>query len=726
MKAWSGLFTLALLVSACSGINNTANETLKNSSTTQSGDSEPNPLITPSPLYFNYPPFDKIKDSHFTPAMEQGMKEQLAEIEAIANQSAEPSFENTLVEMEKSGQLLNRAGTIFYSLISAHTNDALNAIEVAMAPKRSAHKDKILLNSKLFARVKKLYEQRENLNLDAESKRLIEKQYSEFVRAGAQLSEADKERLKAINAQLAELQTTFSQNVLKEVNSLAIIVDSREELSGLSEAEIQGAVDEAESRGHSGKFVIPLLNTSGQPYLSTLENRDLRKRIHLTSLSRGSRGGEFDNCSVLTDTMRLRAERAQLLGYKTHADYILEDQTAQTIEAVNERLAQLTPKAVANAKREASDLQAMIEAEGHDFNLASWDWAYYAEKVRQERYNFDNFQLRSYFELNNVLQNGLFFAMNKVYGLTFKKRFDLPVYQDDVRTFEVFDKDGSPLALFIADYYARPSKRGGAWMNAYVSQSELMGNKTVVANHLNIPEPPEGEPTLMTCDEVTTMFHEFGHAIHEMFSKVHYPYFSGTNVPRDFVEYPSQVHEMWAIWPEVLKNYAVHYKTGEAMPTELLDKVLATQRFNQGFATIEYLAASLLDQSWHQLSPEQVPDADGLLEFEAKTLQSANVAMESVPPRYRSTYFSHIMGGYSAGYYSYIWSEVLDADSVEWFKENGGMLRKNGDHFRETLLSRGGSVDAMTLFKNFRGAEPNVQPLLERRGLNQIDFSQER
>ncbi|MCZ6526396.1 MAG: M3 family metallopeptidase [Gammaproteobacteria bacterium] len=691
---------------------------MKDSNTVATAGSETNPLFTLSPLYFNYPPFDKIKDSHFVPAMEQGMAEQLAEMEAIANQTGVPTFENTLIEMEKSGQLLNRATTVFYALQSAHTNDALNAIETEMVPKLSAHNDEILLNPKLFTRVKALFEQRNSLKLDEESARLVEKKYVDFVRAGAELSEADKERLKSINTRLAELETAFGQNVLKEVNELAIVVDSREELSGLTEVEIQGAADEGDSRGKPGKFVIPLLNTSGQPSLLSLENRDLRQRIHLASLSRGSSGGEFDNREILIETIRLRAERAQLLGYQTHADYILDKQTAETVDAVNERLAQLAPKAVANAKREAIDLQSMIEAEGGNFKLASWDWAYYAEKVRQDRYNFDESRLRPYLELNNVLQNGLFYAMNKLYGLTFKERFDLPVYQEDVRVFEVFDVDGSALALFIADFYARQSKRGGAWMNAYISQSELMGSKPVVANHLNIPKPPTGEATLMTFDEVTTMFHEFGHALHGMFSKVRYPHFAGTSVPRDFVEYPSQVNEMWVIWPEVLKNYAVHHETGEPMPSELLDKILATQKFNQGFAVTEYLAASLLDQSWHQLTPEQVPDADGLLKFEANALEAAGVAMDSLPPRYRSTYFSHIMGGYSAGYYSYIWSEVLDADSVEWFKENAGLLRKNGDHFRETLLSRGGSVDAMTLFKNFRGAEPDVQPLLDRHGLN--------
>jgi peptidyl-dipeptidase Dcp len=416
--------------------------------------------------------------------------------------------------------------------------------------------------------------------------------------------------------------------------------------------------------------------------------------------------------------LKLRAERAQLLGYATHADYVLEDATAQTTQAVNERLAALAPPAAANARREARDLQAMVEASGGDFDLAAWDWQYYSEKLRQERYAFDESQLRPYFELDNVLQRGVFFAAGELYGLRFSERFDLPVYHEDVRVFDVMEEDGSQLGIFIGDFYARPSKRGGAWMNAYVPQSRLLRTQPVVANHLNITKPAEGVATLLSFDEVTTLFHEFGHALHGLFSDVDYPSFSGTRVPRDFVEYPSQVNEMWATWPSVLANYAVHFETGEAMPQELLDKVLAAQKFNQGFATTEYLAASLLDQALHQLTPETVPDAGAIVQFEADALAAAGVDLAEVPPRYRSAYFSHIMGGYSAGYYSYIWSEVLDADSVEWFKENGGLERRNGDHFRATLLSRGGSKEAMSLFRDFRGRDADVTPLLNRRGLN--------
>ncbi len=677
-----------------------------------------NPFYAPSSLYLKYPAFDKIENRHYEPAMMAGMKQQIAEIEAIANNPDAPTIENTLIPMEESGAVLNRASRVFFALASADTNDDIEALRASIAPKLSAHYDEILLNADLFARVKALHDGLADMQLDAETTRLVKETYKDFVRAGAELSAEDKEKLKAMNAELATLQTQFTQNVLKEKNDKAIVVDSAEELAGLTETQIASAAEAAKSRDLEGKYVLPLLNTSGQPSLSSLTNRDLRERIHKASLSRGLSGGEFDNREILTKVAKIRAERALLMGFDHHAAYSLSNQTAQTADAVNKRLATLAPAAVANAKAEAADLQKMIETEGGDFKLASWDWDFYTEKVRADKFNFDESQLKPYLEMENVLVNGVFFAAEKVFGLTFKKRPDLPVYHPDVKVWEVFEADGSSLGLFIEDFYARESKRGGAWMNAYVPQSNLLKNQPVVANHLNVPKPPAGEPTLLTWDEVTTMFHEFGHALHGLFSDVNYPSFSGTSVPRDFVEYPSQVNEMWADWPAVLANYAKHHETGEAMPRELLDKVLASSKFNQGFATTEYLAASLLDQAWHQLKPEEVPSADGLLEFEKNALETAGVAMDEIPPRYRSTYFSHIIGGYSAGYYSYIWSEVLDADSVKWFKENGGMTRENGEHFRKTLLSRGGAEDAMTIFRNFRGAEPDIQPLLERRGLS--------
>lgn len=676
-----------------------------------------NPFFAASTLPFQYPPFDLIKDEHYAPAFEKGMAEHAAEVEAIANASEPASFENTIVAMEKSGQLLDRTQTMFFSMTGANTNDTLEKLQSEFAPKLSAHLDAIFLNSKLFARVQSLYEQRDQLGLDAESLHLLERYHLDFVRAGAKLGDADKEKLKAMNAELASLATTFSQNVLKETNASAIVVDSREQLAGLPEGAIDAAAEAAKQAGQEGKFLIAMMNTSGQPALSSLHDRALRERLMTASLNRNSRGGEFDNRAVVARVAKLRAERAKLLGYPNHAAYGLEDQTAGTTAAVNKMLADLAPAAVANARKEAADMQKLIDADKGGFKLAAWDWSYYAEKVRKQRFDFDESQLRPYLEIDNVLQKGVFFAANQLFGLSFKERHDLPVYLPDVRVFDVFDADGSQLAIFIADFYARPSKRGGAWMNAYVSQSELMGAHPVVANHLNVPKPPEGEPTLLTFDEANTMFHEFGHALHGMFSKVRYPRLSGTAVPRDFVEYPSQVNEMWATWPTILANYAKHYQTGEPMPQALLDKVLATQKFNQGFATTEYLAASLLDQAWHQISPEQAPDAEHMLDFEANALKTAGVDFAPVPPRYRSSYFSHIMGGYSAGYYAYIWSEVLDADSVEWFKENGGLKRENGDHFRQTLLSRGGSDDAMNLFRAFRGRDPDVKPLLVRRGL---------
>ena len=677
-----------------------------------------NPFYKKSELYMSYPPFDLIENEHYMPAFTKGMSDHLKEIDLIINNSEKPTFENTILAMELSGELLNRVATVFYALTSANTNDEMEKIRGEIAPKLSAHNDKILLNPKLFKRVEEIYNERESFNLDDESILLVEKYYRDFVRSGSNLSTEQKDRLKTINSEISVLQTNFSQNVLKEVNALAVIIDSKKDLDGLSDGAIQSAANEAKSRGLEGKYVIALKNTSGQPSLSSLTNRSVREKIHKASLSRGSRGGDFDNREILVKVVKLRAEKARLMGYDNHAAYTLETQTAQNPQNVNDRLNSLSPKAVANAKKEAADLQKMIDSEGGGYKLASWDWDFFTEKVRVQRYNFDANQLKPYFEMDNVLQKGVFYAATQLFGISFKERFDLPVYNEDVRVFEVFNEDGSILALFLFDGYARSNKRGGAWMNAYVSQSKLKKSLPIVANHQNVLKPPSGEPALMSFDEVITMFHEFGHALHGMFSDVNYPYFAGTSVPRDFVEYPSQVNEMWAVWPSVLQNYAVHYKTGEAMPRELLEKVLSAQKFNQGFSTTEYLASSILDQALHQLQEKDVPKASDLLEFEKNTLTKAGIAFDAVPPRYRSTYFSHIIGGYSAGYYSYIWSEVLDADSVEWFKLNGGLKRKNGDHFRQTLLSKGGSKDAIQLFIDFKGSKPNIQPLLDRKGLN--------
>src|SRR5947209_4660779 len=680
-------------------------------------DLQDNPLLTESSLPYHIPAFDKIKDEHFTPAIEEGMRQQLKEVETVANNSEKPTFDNTIVALERTGRLLDRAERTFENLNACNTNPEMQKIEKEMAPKLSAHRDAIHLNGKLFARIQELYDNRENLGLDPESAYLLERYYKDFVRAGAKLSDADKEKLKKINTELATLQTQFEQNVLKERNASSVVVDKKEDLAGLSDSQMATVTNAAKAEKKDGKFAIQMQNTTGQPLLKSLQNRPLRQRIMQTSLARNSHGGEFDTRAIDLRTAQLRADKAELLGYDNWAAYQLEDQTAKNVPTVNKLLGDLAPPAVANAKREAAEQQKIVDREKGGFQIAASDWDFYSEKVRKAKYDFDESQLRPYYELNHVLLDGVFYAANKEYGLTFKERHDLPVYQPDVRVFDVFDRDGKQLAIFIGDYYARPSKRGGAWMNSYVEQSELFGFKPVVANHLNIPKPPPGEPTLLTHDEVRTAFHEFGHALHGMFSNVKYPRFSGTSVPRDFVEYPSQVNEMWATWPEVLKNYAKHYKTGEPIPQALLDKVTAAEKFNQGYKTTEYLSASLLDQAWHQLNPSDVPkDA---VAFETEALHKAGVDFPPVPPRYRSFYFSHAFAGcYSAGYYSYLWSEVLDADTVEWFKQHGGLKRENGDRFRAMLLSRGGSADALGLFKNFVGRDPYVEPLLKRRGLD--------
>ena len=676
-----------------------------------------NPLMQESTLPYHYPAFDKLKDEHFVPAIEAGMREQLKEIEPIANNSEEPTFDNTIVALERTGRLLERAQRTFSNLNACDTNPKRQEIDKEMAPKLSAHHDEIFLNSKLFARVQALYDKRDQLALDSESAYLLERYYKDFVRAGAKLPDADKENLKNLNAELATLQSEFEQRLLKERNASSIAVDGKEELAGLSNQQMASLTAAAKTEHREGKFVIQLQNTTGQPLLGSLQNRPLRERIMQASLSRNSKGGEFDTRNIVQRTAWIRAEKAKLLGYSNWAAYQLEDQTAHDVPTVNKLLADLAPPSVDNAKREAADMQKIVDTEKGDFQISAWDWDFYSEKVRKAKYAFDESEVRPYYELNHVLIDGVFYAAGKLYGLTFRERHDLPVYQPDVRVFDVYDRDGKPLAIFIGDYYARASKRGGAWMNAYVQQSKLFGTKPVVANHLNIPKPPAGEPTLLTQDEVRTAFHEFGHALHGMFSNVKYPRFSGTSVPRDFVEYPSQVNEMWARWPEVLKNYAKHYKTGEPMPQALLDKLEAAEKFNQGFKTTEYLSASLLDQAWHQLRPDGIPrDA---VAFEGDALRKAGVDFPPVPPRYRSFYFSHAFaGGYSAGYYSYLWSEVLDADTVEWMKEHGGLKRENGDRFREMLLSRGGSADALGLFKNFVGRDPYIEPLLKRRGLD--------
>ncbi|WP_037311930.1 M3 family metallopeptidase [Amycolatopsis orientalis] len=675
--------------------------------------SQDNPFAAPSELPYALPPFDRIADEHFLPAFEAGLAEHAAEIDEIAGSAEPPTFENTIVALEKSGRLLSRVSSVFFNLAGSNANDEIQRVQAEMAPRLAAHADAINLNPALFARINTLFERKDELGLDPESLRLLERRHTDVRRAGAGLPEADQKRLRELNEQISTLSTRFQQNLLKDTNELAVVVDDVKELAGLTEDAIATA---AETAGEEGKYVLKLTLPTAQAALASLEDRALRERIFTASVSRGNRGNEFDNNRIVAELVRLRAERAAVLGFPDHASYVIEDETAKTAEAAVGLLERLAPVAVANAKAEAEELQRYLEADIPGAILRPWDWAFYAERVRKDRFEVDTAALRPYFELNRVLTDGVFFAASKLYGLSFTEREDLPKYHPEVRIFEVFDADGAELGLFLLDYYARDSKRGGAWMNNFVDQTKLLGTKTVVVNVLNVAKPPAGEPTLLTFDEVVTAFHEFGHALHSLLSDVEYPMFSGTNVPRDFVEYPSQVNEMWMLWPEVLANYAKHHVTGEPLPQEQVDKLLASQQYGEGFSTTEYLAASLLDQAWHALGTEDT--IDDVQRFEAEALTKAGVALEAVPPRYRTTYFAHIFsGGYSAGYYSYIWSEVLDADTVQWFRENGGLTRENGDHFRRELLGRGGSVDPMAAFRAFRGRDPEIEPLLKRRGL---------
>jgi peptidyl-dipeptidase Dcp len=683
-----------------------------------------NPFYRESTLPYQTPPLHLVGNGHFKPALDAGMAEQRREIETVTETTQTPTFANTIEALERSGQLLSRASAVFASLNASNTNPELEALQIEMAPKFAAHSDWIYLNAKLFTRVRTLYEQRNSLRLDPESLRLLERYHTVFVRAGAKLSEPDKTKLKGINEQLSTLATQFLQTVLKGVIAGAVIIDNAAELDGFSAEQIATAAQAAKSRRLDGKWVIALTNTRGQPPLASLTNRALRERIYKASVMRGV-GGEFDTTDLIAQMVKLRADRAALLGYPNHAAYILEDETALTPNAVNAMLKQLAPPAVANAKREAAAIQQVIDAQAkangtEPCQLQPWDWDFYAEQVRKEQYAFDETQVRPYFEMNRVMVDGVLFAAQELYGLSFKERNDIPTYIATMRVFEVFNADDSPLGMIHFDWYARENKRGGAWMSSYVDQTTLLGTLAVVLNNLNIPKPPDGQSTLMTFDEVITAFHEFGHALHGLFSNVRYPQFSGTAVPRDFVEYPSQYNEMWATDPRVLANYAKHHQTGASMPKELVDKVLAARKFNQGFATTEYLAAAILDQAWHQLSVGQTPAAKHVEQFEAEALKQAGIDFYAVPPRYRSTYFSHVFAsatGYSAGYYAYIWSDTLAQDTKHWFRSHGGLQRGNGDLLRNKVLSKGFSEDALTIFRDFYGKGPDIGPLLESRGL---------
>ncbi|WP_380279799.1 M3 family metallopeptidase [Kitasatospora purpeofusca] len=670
-----------------------------------------NPFFRPSTLAYELPPFAEIRPEHYLPAFERGMAEQLAEIAAITADPQPPTVENTLVALERSGRLLHRVKVVFENHSAADTTPEVDRIDAAISPRLAAHRDAIHLDAALFARIEELHARRADLDLDPQTLRLLERRHTAFVRAGARLGTEQQDRLRAINTELAAASSEFRQNVSADSQARALVLDSAEQLAGLSADEIAAAAENGRALGRPDTFVLSLKNFSNQTELASLTDRSVRERLLAASLDRA-----VDTNGPLAIRMAaLRAERARLLGHDTHAAYVVADETAGTVEAVDALLARLVPPAVANARREAAELAKLAAADGVE-EIAAYDWAYYSEQVRRASYQVDAAALRPYFELERVLRDGVFFAANLAYGVTFTERPDLVGYHPDTRVFEVFDADGSALGLFLGDFHARASKRGGAWMDELVSQSDLLGQRPVVYNNLNIAKPAPGEPVLLSWDEVRTLFHEFGHALHGLFSDVRHPYVAGTAVPRDFVEFPSQVNEMWMVWPEVLANYARHHETGEPLPAELVERMAAAESFGQGFRTVEYLAAALLDWAWHTL-PEGRVVADAR-EFEAAALAEAGLAVAAVPPRYRTTYFGHIFaGGYSAGYYAYIWSEVLDADTVEWFKGNGRSVRESGEVFRRELLARGDSRDALDSFRAVVGRAPETGPLLARRGL---------
>ncbi|PYI38151.1 peptidase M3 [Arthrobacter psychrolactophilus] len=666
-----------------------------------------NPFFTASTLPCQLPDFAATEVAHYVPAFEHGFAQQLAEIATITGQPAAATFENTVVAMERSGAVLTRVANVFFNIASADGTAEILAIEEAIAPRLATHSDSVLLNAALYQRMLAVPED----GLDAESLRLLQEYRTSFTRAGVDLDPAGQERLRELNAQLSALGTQFSHKVTQAGNDAAVYVVDPAELDGLSPDDLATAAAAARTAGHAEGYLLTLILPTAQPALEVLSNRETRKKLHLASVNRGSASGDAPELALAATMASLRAEKAALLGFASDAERAIEPQTAPSLAAVHTMLSPIAEAAVRNARAEE---QKLATAAGHA--IEAWDWAYYSEQIRRDEYGVDLAALRPWFELNSVLEHGVFYAATQLYGVTFTERQDLLGYHPDVRIWEVNNADGSTLGLFVGDYFTRSTKRGGAWMNSFVEQSALEGTHAVVVNNLNIPQPPEGEPTLLTFDEVVTCFHEFGHALHGLFSSVSYPKFSGTNVPRDFVEYPSQVNEMWILWPEVLANYAKHYRTGEALPEGTVDKLHAASLWGQGFATTEYLGAALLDLAWHELAPgEPVKDP---LAFEAAALTAAGVDLPAVPPRYRTGYFNHIFaGGYAAGYYSYLWSEVLDADTVAWFKAHGGLSRENGEHFRRTLLSRGFAIDPLQAFRDFAGRDADPAPLLTRRGL---------
>lgn len=674
-----------------------------------------NPFYEPSALPFGAPPFDRIRDDHYQPAIEEGMRRQLVEVDAIVTADAPPTFENTIVALERSGDLLTRSLRAFGAVTAANTNDHLQTIQTELAPRLASHRDAIFLNDRLFRRVRAIYEQRCESGLGPEQLHLVERLHLDFVRAGALLSDADKTTLRALNQEESTLTNDFQNRLLAATKAGALVVDDVAELAGLSEGDVAAAAAVAVERGIPGKWVLTLQNTTQQPWQESLRRRDVRRRLFEAALHRADRGDENDTRALVLRLAALRAEQARLLGYENTAAYVLDDQMAKTPEAAIGLLTDLGRPAAETARQEARRIQSLIDREDPGVTLEPWDWQYYAEQVRKAEYELDEAQIKPYFELDRVLRDGAFYAATQLYGITFSERTDIPVYHPDVRVYEVFDANGESLALFYADYFKRDNKTGGAWMDAFVDQSRLLGRKPVVANVCNYTKPAAGQPALLSFDDVTTLFHEFGHALHGIFSDVEYPMLSGTAVPRDFVEFPSQFNEHWALEPTVFANYACHHETGDPMPAELVARIKKARTFNQGYALTEYIAAALLDMAWHTITVDEAPtDVDT---FEREALERGAVALRAVPPRYATTYFAHIWdGGYNAGYFAYLWAEVLDHDAFAWFKEHGGMTRANGDRFREMILSRGGTADPAALYRAFRGRDPRVDALLVERG----------
>ncbi len=700
-------FGVASLIMAATGNNQTKSN---------SGTSHKNPFFEPSKLPFQAPPFNEIKDSDYKPAIEEGMKQQLEEIKKIADNPATPTFENTMVALEKSGQMLDRVNLVFNAVTSANTDSVLQKVQEEEAPRLAAHNDAIFLNSKLFERVKSIYQKRNLLKLDSESQKLITYYYDKFVHAGANLSKEDKTKLKKLNEEEATLIAKFINKLLAGTKAGALVVSNKSELAGLSASQLDAASQAAASRGLKDKWVIPLQNTTQQPDIQSLDNRNTRKKLFENSWNRCERNDANDTRSDIERIAKIRAEKAKLLGFPNYAAWVLENQMAKTPQAVEKFLSGMVPATVANEKKEAADIQAFIDKSGNHIKLEPWDWNYYGEKLRKERFNLDDSQIRPYFVLENVIQKGIFYEAHELYGLTFKELHNIPVYQKDVRVFEVYDKDGKPLALFYADYFKRDNKGGGAWMDNFVQQSKLLGTKPVVYNVCNFTKPAPGQPALLSYDDVTTVFHEFGHALHGMFADEEYPSLSGTNVPRDFVEFPSQFNEHWALYPKVLEHYALNYKTGKPIPKELVEKLKKANNFNQGYDFTELLEAADLDMAWHTL-PASAPlqNSD---KFETASLKKDGLYIPQVPPRYRSSYFMHIWGnGYAAGYYAYLWSEMLDDDAYDWFLSHGGLTRANGERFRKMILSRGATEDYTKIFHEFTGHDPEIGPMLKYRGL---------